>query len=96
MPKHYVEVSDEVWKELVRVQKATKVDKHALVDDCIALAGDLEAVAENHEEVAVEKAQAEPKIEHQSVTLGDNNAQHSTRAAVLEPTQLELTLDDLI
>lgn len=82
MAKHYVEVTDEVWKELVRVQKLTKVDKHALVDDCIALAGDLEAIAEAHEDVAVEKAQAEPV--------------HSTRAAVLEPTQLELSLEDLI
>jgi hypothetical protein len=46
---HYVKVSDEVWKELVRIQKLTKVDKHALVDDIIALAGDLEAIAERHE-----------------------------------------------
>lgn len=46
--KHYVQVSDEVWKELVRIQKEFKVDKHALVDDIIALAGDLDAIAEQH------------------------------------------------
>ncbi|HOY80534.1 MAG TPA: hypothetical protein PLB92_00205 [Rhodoglobus sp.] len=46
--KHYVAVSDEVWKELSRIQKQFKVDKHALVDDIIALAGDLEAIAEAH------------------------------------------------
>ena len=46
--KHYVQVSDEVWKELTRIQKQFKVDKHALVDDIIAEAGDLEAIAERH------------------------------------------------
>ena len=46
--KHYVQVSDAVWKELVRIQKEFKVDKHALVDDIIALAGDLDAIAEQH------------------------------------------------
>lgn len=54
--KHYVQVSDAVWAELVRVQKLTKVDKHDLVDDIIALAGDLEAIAEQH----VDEPEPEP------------------------------------
>lgn len=72
--KHYVEVSDAVWTELVRIQKTTKVDKHALVDDIIALAGDLEAIAEQNDAYVKPAA---PKRE-------------STRAAVLEPTDAEL------
>lgn len=80
--KHYVEVSDSVWTELVRIQKQFKVDKHALVDDIIALAGDLEAIAENHEDPVVGPIPETPV--------------HSTRAAVLEPTAVEQELADLI
>ncbi len=78
MAKHYVEVTDSVWTELVRVQKQFKVDKHALVDDIIAMAGDLDAVAEAHVD--------EPKPSGTYSTT----VRESTRAAVLEPTANEL------
>jgi len=43
---HNVKVSDEVWAELTRIQATHGVDKHTLIDDIIALAGDLDAIAE--------------------------------------------------
>jgi len=43
---HNVKVSDEVWAELTRIQATHGIDKHTLVDDIIALAGDLDAIAE--------------------------------------------------
>lgn len=91
--KHYVEVSDAVWQELVRIQKAFKVDKHALVDDIIAEAGDLEAIAERH----VDEPKPEAKTNHAQpeLPLEDLIGNHSTRAAVLEPTPAE-ELEDLI
>lgn len=78
MAKHYIEVSDPVWKEFSRVSKEYKIDKRDLLDDVIALAGDLDAIAEQH------KVDTTVPYDNGLSLFSD------TRAAVLQPSASEL------